>query len=136
MTEQALIRLAFEAREHAYAPYSGFAVGAALLCEDGTAYTGCNVENAAYPVGLCAERTALAKAVSEGKRGFVRIAICGGRAGEDATELCAPCGMCRQALAEFCGGDFEILLPAKGRETRRFALRQLLPEAFGPQNLS
>lgn len=128
MTDQALIRLAFETREHAYAPYSGFAVG--------TAYTGCNVENAAYPVGLCAERTALAKAVSEGKMGFVRIAICGGRAGEDATEYCAPCGMCRQALAEFCGGDFEILLPAKGWEPRRFALRQLLPETFGPQNLS
>ena len=136
MSEQELIHLAFEARERAYAPYSGFAVGAALECRDGTVYTGCNIENAAYSVGVCAERTALCKAVSDGRREFVRIAICGGKAGAEATEACAPCGMCRQALAEFCDGDFEILLPARGRETQRFCLRQLLPEAFGPQNLS
>ncbi len=135
MNEDRLIGLAFEAREKAYAPYSRFAVGAALECEDGTVYLGCNIENAAYTVGICAERTALCKAVSEGKRKFTRIAVCGGRMGEDASEYCAPCGMCRQALAEFCGPDFEVLLPALGRETKRFAFAELLPEAFGPENL-
>ena len=135
MSEQELIALAFEAREKAYAPYSRFAVGAALQCADGTVYTGCNIENAAYSVGICAERTALCKAVSDGKRDFARIVVCGGRQGEDATEYCAPCGLCRQALAEFCGGDFEVLLPAKGKVTKRFRFAQLLPEAFGPKNL-
>ena len=135
MSEEKLIALAFEAREKAYAPYSRFAVGAALECDDGTVYTGCNIENAAYSVGTCAERTALCKAVSDGKRDFTRIAICGGRMGEDATEHCAPCGMCRQALAEFCGDDFEVLLPATGKETKKFRFAQVLPEAFGPGNL-
>lgn len=135
MSEEKLVALAFEARKRAYAPYSGFAVGAALECADGTVYTGCNIENAAYSVGICAERTALCKAVSDGKRDFVRIAVCGGRQEEEATEFCAPCGMCRQALAEFCGNDFEVLLPAKGKEIKRFRFEQMLPEAFGPGNL-
>jgi len=135
MSENELIALAFAAREKAYAPYSCFAVGAALECADGTVYLGCNVENAAYSVGICAERTALCKAVSDGKRDFTRIAVCGGKQGEDATEYCAPCGLCRQALAEFCGNDFEVLLPAVDRETKRFRFAQLLPEAFGPGNL-
>ncbi len=135
MTREELISMAFAARERAYVPYSRFAVGAALECADGTVFTGCNVENAAYPVTLCAERCAIAKAVSEGRTDFVRIAIAGGKQGEDATEVCAPCGMCRQALAEFCAGEFEILLPAAGGETRVFTLSQLLPESFGAGNL-
>ena len=135
MSENELIALAFAACEKAYAPYSRFAVGAALECADGTVYLGCNVENAAYSVGICAERTALCKAVSDGKRDFARIAVCGGRQGEDATEYCAPCGLCRQALAEFCGNDFEVLLPAVGKETKKYRFAELLPEAFGPGNL-
>lgn len=136
MTDAQLIACALDARTRAYAPYSHFTVGAALEAASGAVYTGCNIENAAYPVGLCAERAALAAAVSAGERAFARIAICGGREGEPARELCAPCGMCRQALAEFCSGDFEILLPAEGRQTRRLTLSELLPESFGPQNLS
>lgn len=135
MTEEELIARALDARTRAYAPYSRFAVGAALEAASGRVYTGCNVENAAYPVGLCAERAALAAAVSAGERRFSRIAICGGREGEPAREPCAPCGMCRQALAEFCSEDFEILLPVQGAETRRMTLRELLPASFGPQNL-
>ena len=135
MSNEELIAKAYAAREKAYAPYSGFAVGAALLCADGTVFTGCNVENAAYSVGICAERTALCKAVSEGRTDFIRIAVVGGKAGQEAAEYCAPCGLCRQALAEFCGNDFEVLLPAVGRETKRFTFAQLLPEAFGPGNL-
>lgn len=135
MSEEQLIKLAYEAREKAYAPYSGFAVGAALECADGTVCQGCNIENAAYSVGICAERTALCKAVSDGKMDFTRIAVVGGKAGQAAEEYCAPCGLCRQALAEFCGNDFEVLLPAKGKETKRFRFEQLLPEAFGPGNL-
>ena len=135
MSNEELIAKAYAAREKAYAPYSGFAVGAALLCADGTVFTGCNVENAAYSVGICAERTALCKAVSEGRTDFIRIAVVGGKAGQEATEYCAPCGLCRQALAEFCGNDFEVLLPAVGKETKRFTFAQLLPEAFGPGNL-
>lgn len=136
MTDAQLIARALDARTRAYAPYSHFTVGAALEAASGAVYTGCNIENAAYPVGLCAERAALAAAVSAGEHAFARIAICGGREGEPAFEPCAPCGMCRQALAEFCSGDFEILLPAEGRQTRRLTLSELLPESFGPQNLS
>ena len=133
--KELLMQKAIEARKKAYAPYSQFMVGAAVLGVDGKIYTGCNIENAAYSVGICAERTALCKAVSEGKTDFIRIAVVGGKQGEEATEYCAPCGLCRQALAEFCGNDFEVLLPAVGRATKRFAFAQLLPEAFGPGNL-
>lgn len=136
MTDAQLIARALDARTRAYAPYSHFTVGAALEAASGAVYTGCNIENAAYPVGLCAERAALAAAVSAGERAFTRIVICGGREGEPACAPCAPCGMCRQALAEFCSGNFEILLPAEGRQTRRLTLSELLPECFGPQNLS
>lgn len=136
MTEAQLIARALDARTRAYVPYSHFAVGAALEAASGAVYTGCNIENAAYPVGLCAERAALAAAVSAGERAFTRIAICGGREGESAREVCAPCGMCRQALVEFCADSFEIILPAEGRETRRLTLAALLPESFGPQNLT
>lgn len=107
--QNALFQAACAARTHAYAPYSGFRVGAALLCEDGRIFTGCNVENAAYPLCTCAERTALCAAVSQGARRFLAIAIAGGT-DEDCTQPCAPCGSCRQNLAEFCGADFPVLL--------------------------
>lgn len=120
----------------AYAPYSGFHVAAALLCRDGTIYTGCNVENASYPAGNCAERTALFKAVSEGKREFSCIVIMGG-AGGKVENYCPPCGICRQALREFCRpSEFLVILAKSGEDYRVFTLEELLPESFGPEALS
>lgn len=109
MTDQELMDMAKKAAEYAYVPYSKFPVGAALECSDGTIFTGCNVENAAYPLCTCAERTALCTAVSQGARRFLAIAIAGGT-DEDYTQPCAPCGGCRQNLAEFCDADFPVLL--------------------------
>ena len=129
MSGAELLALARRARENAYAPYSGFAVGAALLGADGRVYTGCNVENAAYPVACCAERTALFHAVAEGAREFTAIAVAGGRIGDKAEASCPPCGVCRQALAEFCGEDFPILL-VREDDMRRCTLGELLPLAF------
>ena len=106
MTPEKLVALALEARERAYTPYSGFAVGAALLCADGSVYQGCNIENAAFGPTVCAERVAVFKAVSEGKRDFAAIAVAGGRAGQDVTGLFPPCGVCRQVLREFCGRSY------------------------------
>ncbi|MBQ3251949.1 MAG: cytidine deaminase [Oscillospiraceae bacterium] len=123
-----LIDEAKQAMATAYAPYSGFQVGAALLCADGTVYTGCNMENAAYSPTLCAERTAFAKAVSEGRRDFTAMAVCGGKNGV-ISGICTPCGVCRQVMAEFCREDFQILLVTpEGYEKR--TLGQLLPESF------
>ncbi len=120
--------------EKAYAPYSGFCVGAALLCADGTVYTGCNIENAAYGVTNCAERTALFKAVSEGQRQFAALAVCGGKNGILTDQLCLPCGICRQALREFCGEGFTIyVIGDKTVET--YTLGELLPHGFGSENL-
>ncbi|MBR5314970.1 MAG: cytidine deaminase [Clostridia bacterium] len=118
------IKEAFEAKENAYAPYSNFKVGAALLCEDGTVYKGCNIENSSYPVTICAERAALASAISDGKRDFAAIVITGG------DDYCFPCGMCRQALAEFCDKDFKIVVVKNENETKVYKLYELLPEAF------
>ena len=103
---QELIKQAIEARKQSYCPYSGFAVGAALLCGDGTVYTGCNIENASYSPTNCAERTAFFKAVSEGKREFVAIAIVGG---SEELQKCYPCGVCRQVMSEFCDELFEVV---------------------------
>ena len=123
-----LIQKAKQAMTAAYAPYSGFCVGAALLCADGSIYTGCNIENASYSPTICAERTAFAKAVSEGHRAFTAIAVCGGKGGV-ITGLCTPCGVCRQVMAEFCREDFEVILvKADGYEVR--TLSQLLPDSF------
>lgn len=134
MHDLELIRFAKEAREQAYAPYSGFLVGAALLCADGTVYTGCNIENAAYSPTNCAERTAFFKAVSEGKREFVAMAIVAGpRDGNLSTT--APCGVCRQVMAEFCKPDFRILLGSEGEAYTCHTLAELLPHGFGPDNL-
>ena len=129
MTAENLANLAKQAMEKAYAPYSGYKVGAALLCADGTVYTGCNIENAAFSPTICAERVAFAKAVSEGRREFTAIAVCGGKAGV-ITGPFPPCGVCRQVMAEFCGPDFSVhLVTADAFETQ--PLKNLLPHSFG-----
>ena len=133
MTPEKLIELAKEAMTHAYAPYSGFWVGAALLCADGSVYQGCNVENAAYGECICAERNAVLKAVYDGHRDFAAIAVCGGRGGVIESH-CAPCGACRQVLREFCGEDLAIYLTdGSGIETT--TLGELLPRSFSKKNL-
>ena len=131
-----LINEAFAARRMAYTPYSHFQVGAALLTADGRIYRGCNIENAAYTPTNCAERTAFFKAVSEGEREFTAIAIVGGA--EKATEFdwCAPCGVCRQVMEEFCDeSTFEIVLARSVEEYEIYTLGELLPKGFGPHNL-
>ena len=124
-----LIREALLARENAYAPYSHFCVGAALLGKSGAVYRGCNVESCAYGPTNCAERTALFKAVSEGERLFGAIAVAGGR-GEKPDAQCMPCGICLQALAEFCPPDFRIITAALSGGYAAFTLKELLPRAF------
>ena len=129
MTDSELVAAALEARERAYAPYSQFTVGAALLCSDGSVYGGCNVENAAHAPGTCAERPAFLRAVFDGHRDFTAIAIVGGPAGKPPTALCAPCGVCRQVMMEFAPDLTVICLNKKG-ESRKFALKELLPYGF------
>lgn len=129
MTERELVERALEMRRFSYAPYSHFRVGAALECEDGSVYTGCNVENAAYGSSLCAERTALVKAVSEGRRRFVRLAVAG-----DSADYCWPCGACRQMLREF-GTDLEVLAANREGAYVSVPLEELLPHSFGPETL-
>ena len=128
MTPEKLCELAKEAMQQAYAPYSGYKVGAALLCADGTVYQGCNIENASYSPTNCAERTAFFKAIYDGKREFTAIAVCGGKNGV-ITGLFPPCGVCRQVMREFCGDDFLIyMVSADSYEVRTLA--QLLPDSF------
>ncbi len=136
MEEKTLVLEAMAARKVAYAPYSGFSVGAALLTKSGKIYRGCNIENAAFTPSNCAERTAFFKAVSDGERCFAAIAIVGGKAGEPPADFCPPCGVCRQVMAEFCDPDeFRILL-ARSPEVRKcFSLRELLPLGFGKDTL-
>lgn len=126
-----LASMAIEAREKAYAPYSGYMVGAALLCADGRVFTGCNVENASYPVCCCAERSALFAAVSGGAREFSAIAVAGGGKNETAplSSYAMPCGMCRQALAEF-GTDIKIISVRDANDYKAYSLNELLPGAF------
>ena len=131
---ETLIEEAFAARKMAYTPYSHFQVGAALLTEKGGIYRGCNIENAAYTPTNCAERTAFFKAVSEGERDFTAIALCGGLNGV-VKDYCAPCGVCRQVMREFCKPDFKIILVKSEEEWKIYTLSQLLPEGFGPENL-
>ena len=124
MNDRELLRIAKEASLNAYVPYSGFPVGAALECSDGTVYTGCNVENAAYGDTICAERTAVVKAVSEGQRSFARIAIYG-----EGQNYCMPCGSCRQVLAEF-SPEMEVLCAKAGGSYVSYPLTRLLPYTF------
>ena len=118
-----------------YAPYSHFHVSAALLGEDGRIYTGVNIENAAYGPSVCAERCAIFKAVSEGCLSFRGIAICGGTDGR-VEGYCPPCGVCRQVMREFCAPDFPVLLVRSESDWREYSLNQLLPESFGPEQLT
>ena len=128
MTPEKLCELAKDAMMHAYAPYSGYFVGAALLCSDGTVYQGCNIENAAYGPTNCAERTAIFKAVYDGHRDFEAIAICGGKEGR-ITGLFPPCGVCRQVMREFCSDDFKVyMVTLDGYECKTLA--ELLPSGF------
>ena len=128
MTPEQLIELAKEAMTHAYVPYSGYKVGAALLCSDGSVYQGCNIENASFTPTICAERTAIFKAIYDGHRDLEAIAICGGKDGVIAG-LFPPCGVCRQVMREFCGDDFKVyLVKPDGYET--LTLAQLLPYSF------
>lgn len=129
MDKMELVKLAIEAREYAYTPYSNFCVGAALETVDGKIYKGCNIENAAFGPTNCAERTAFFKAVSEGDMEFTQIAIVGGPKGEAISEFCAPCGVCRQVMSEFCNESFMIHL-YDGKEVRSYSLRELLPLSF------
>ena len=135
-----LVKAAGKARKKAYAPYSGFKVGAALLTEDGTVIKGCNVENASYPVGICAERNAFSHAIYKGYQKFSALAIAGAPAEKNGSDFCAPCGMCRQFIREFCSPDFPVILAKCDEngeilEKRVLPLEELLPESFGPENL-
>lgn len=128
MEREELIAQAKDAMGRAYAPYSGFRVGAALLCADGTVFTGCNIENASYGATNCAERTAIFAAVASGHRAFTAIAICGGPEGK-IEDYCMPCGICRQVLSEFCGPETQIHI-AGPEDIQTHTLEQLLPGKF------
>ena len=134
MNDKDLIKAAFGAMRNAYAPYSGYKVGAALLAASGTVYIGCNIENASFSPTNCAERTAFFSAISAGEREFQKIAVVGGKKGEEPTEPCPPCGVCRQVMREFCAPDFAILLSGKGG-ILRYTLEELLPAGFGGEML-
>jgi len=135
MNESELIRLAIDARKFSYSPYSDFKVGAALLTKTGKIYTGCNIENAAYSPSNCAERTAFFKALSEGEKEFEAIAIVGGPKDKEL-QICAPCGVCRQVMMEFCDNEtFQIILGKSEDDYLKYTLRELLPLGFGPKNL-
>ena len=134
--KEKLIAACLKAREASSSPYSDFCVGAALLGEDGRIYKGCNIENAAFTPTVCAERVALFKAVSEGVRQFSALAVCGGK--KDAAlplAICAPCGVCRQALREFCGDEMPVFLVQDEKHFEEVTFASLLPKSFGPENL-
>ncbi len=133
MNDRELVSKAIEAMKNAYAPYSNCFVGAALLCESGAVYTGCNVENASFGATICAERTAVSAAVSKGERTFTAIAVAGGKNG-DITDFFPPCGICRQVLSEFASDDMRVIL-FNGKEIQGFAFRDLMPLSFLPDKL-
>jgi cytidine deaminase len=130
MEDNKLIKEALDAREMAYVPYSTFKVGAALLAEDGTVYKGCNIENAGYSMTNCAERTAFFKAVSEGVKDFVKLAVVA-----DTEGPVSPCGACRQVISEFCDPDMEVILTNLKGDIQRTTVAELIPGAFGPRDL-
>lgn len=129
MDYKELYKMAVEAAKGAYSPYSGFCVGAALLCDDGTVFTGCNIENASYSVTVCAERVALFSAVAAGKRNFTAIAVAGSGNG-DFSSACPPCGVCRQALAEFCSPSVIVILSDGKGGVAEYTLGEILPMSF------
>ncbi|MCR4650652.1 MAG: cytidine deaminase [Lachnospiraceae bacterium] len=129
MDNEGLIQYAMEARKRAYAPYSEFQVGAALLTASGKIYTGCNIENGSYGATNCAERTAFFKAVSEGEGEFRKIAIVGGKAGEKI-DFCPPCGICRQVMNEFCDRNSFTIVLTDGKDIHEYSLAELLPFSF------
>jgi len=129
-----LTKAALEAREKSYSPYSGFAVGAALLSKSGKIFTGANIESASFSPTVCAERVAFFTAVHSGEMKFSAIAVVGGKSNEDVSSYCAPCGVCRQVMCEFCDKDFEIIL-FDGKEPKIFTLEALLPESFAKSNM-
>ena len=132
-----LIKAAMEAKKKAYTPYSGYQVGAALLTNELRIYTGCNIENASYTPTICAERTAIFKAVSEGWKRFLAIAIVGGAKGKPMEEYAYPCGVCRQVMMEFCDPEtFRIILAIDQEHYKIYTLKELLPEGFGPAKLT
>lgn len=135
-TVENLIGMAIEMLKYSYTPYSDFKVGAALLAKNGTVYTGCNIENAAYTPTNCAERTAFFKAVSEGIKEFDAICIVGGKSGV-LNGYAAPCGVCRQVMMEFCNPEeFQIILATDAEHYEIFTLKELVPLGFGPENLN
>ena len=135
MTDRELIRAAFAVRERAYTPYSHFKVGAALLTRSGRVFTGCNIENASFSPTICAERAALAAAVSAGEREFDTIAIVGSMEGKVNTLPTSPCGVCRQALFEFGGNGLRVILAKSEEDYQELMLGRLLPLGFGPANV-
>lgn len=134
MTDKELYKLAIEAMNHSYSPYSDCKVGAALLCKNGKIFTGTNIENAAFGPTVCAERVAVFKAVSEGEKDFLKIAVVGGKDGV-VNGIFAPCGVCRQVLREFCDDDFIILLGETPESFKTITLKELLPLSFSPENV-
>ncbi len=131
---QDLLLAAVAAREFSYSPYSGYCVGAALLLRDGRIITGCNIENAGFTPTICAERVAIFKAISEGATDFAALAVVGGKRGEALAADCAPCGVCRQVMAEFCTPDFPVVMGTPDH-IRVSTLGELLPFAFTANNL-
>ena len=129
MTKQELCTLAIKSMNNAYSPYSGYKVGAALLCDNGKVFTGCNVENSSYGATVCAERTAIFKAVSDGERDFSMLAVAGGKENELSDKF-LPCGICRQVMAEFCKPEFIVLVVTSENTYKEFFLSELLPNAF------
>ncbi len=136
MTELELCNEAVKALENSYSPYSGYCVGAALLCKNGRVFTGCNIENSAYSPTVCAERTAFFKAITEGEREFAKIAIAAKKSGENIfNDTVSPCGVCRQVMAEFCNADFEIIIAKNSGKFSKYTLSDLLPLCFGCDNI-
>ena len=137
MDKKELIKLALSAREKAYAPYSHYAVGAAVIGDSGKVYTGCNIENASYPAGICGERTAIFKAISEGERKITMIALVAAEETKTAPlpEYPSPCGICRQVMAEFCEQDTPVLLAKSEDDYNEYKLCELLPLSFTAKDL-
>ena len=135
MTDKELVLKAIESMKNSYSPYSEFKVGAALLTENGKIHTGCNIENVAFGPSICAERVAFFKAISEGEKSFLKIAVVGGKDGIISSST-PPCGVCRQVMREFCNDNFEILIVRETENYEKVLLKDLLPNSFKPEILS